>query len=397
MIHVFTGPTLSPDDPALSHPRFTARPPIRHGDLFDSRITDSDTVVIIDGLYHHTPAVRHKEIIWALGRGVRVLGAASIGALRAAELAPCGMVGVGEIFHAYASGTIEGDDEVAVGQSTDGDLRSFTWPLVNVRHVLKLGVAEGAIEAGTAADVLSRLGDVYYAHRSLTAISAVSRRCGAEGFGQWLRARLAEDRHFGDLKRTDALQALNLALSLEGTPERARPRLEWRTRCFRQWANAFATQTVDGMRLATRHRIAYQQIFDPSFKHVWWDYLTAAGGGVELPGLPQPLACAVVHPDADLTDQATVNTLLAHETAADRTAVAHYAALNEETSHTHRGFFPEAIKDSVARHLLTTVWHVQPEELEEESWARGFQGSRDAVETAKLFVLGFLHDQKGSR
>ncbi|AQY20653.1 hypothetical protein T261_08782 [Streptomyces lydicus] len=120
----------------LSHPRFITRPPVRHGDLFDASIATADTVVIIDGVYHHAPALRHKEIVWTLGRGVRVIGAASIGALRAAELIPCGMLGVGEIFHAYASGAIEGDDEVAVGQSTDTDLRSFTWPLVNLRRVL---------------------------------------------------------------------------------------------------------------------------------------------------------------------------------------------------------------------------------------------------------------------
>ncbi|MBP5873147.1 hypothetical protein F3K24_43140, partial [Streptomyces sp. LBUM 1485] len=51
---------------------------------------DGDTAVIIDGLYHQAPALRHKEIIAAMARGVRVIGAASIGALRAAELAPFG-------------------------------------------------------------------------------------------------------------------------------------------------------------------------------------------------------------------------------------------------------------------------------------------------------------------
>ncbi|MFF4694948.1 hypothetical protein [Streptomyces chattanoogensis] len=195
------------------------------------------------------------------------------------------------------------------------------------------------------------------------------------------------------MKRSDALQALDTALSLEGAPTAPLKELIWDTRCFRQWANTFATQTVDGIPLATRHRVAYQQVFDPRFKQVWWNYLTA-----DRPcDLPRRLACAVIRPETDLTDQATVSRLLTHETSADRVALARYVALNDETSKHHRGFFPEAIKDSVARQLLETIWHVRPDAVEEEAWARGFQGAQEAIETVKLFVLGLLRDQEGGR
>ncbi|MFD7894624.1 TfuA domain-containing protein [Streptomyces sp. NPDC059743] len=351
-------------------------------------------MVIIDGLYHHTPAVRHKEIIWALGRGVRVVGAASIGALRAAELASCGMVGVGEIYDAYAAGTIEGDDEVAVGQSADADLRSVTWPLVNLSHVLELAVAAGVIGAPAAAKLLGELRGVYYPHRSLTAVSVISRKHGAVEFAGWLTSRLAEDPYFGDLKRADALRALKTALSLADTPAEPPPVLEWRTRHFRQWANMFAVQTVDGVHLATSHRVTYQQIFDRHFPRLWWDHLGTAAGIPGASGLPRPLVCAVIRPETDLTDQNTVARLLAHETPADRAAVARYIALNETTTRSHRGFFPDAIKNSVARRLLASVWSTEADALEEESWARGFQGARDAVDAAKVFVLGFLRDQE---
>ncbi|WP_030065830.1 TfuA-like protein [Streptomyces natalensis] len=389
MIHAFTGPTLSPDDPALSHERFTVRPPIQHGDLFDPQIMEGDTVVIIDGLYHHTPALRHKEIIRAMSQGIRVIGAASIGALRAAELAPCGMVGVGEIFHAYATGAIEGDDEVAVAQSADTDARSYTWPLVNVRHVLHQGVRAQVIDEFTADMMLTGLRDVYYAHRSLTALRIYSRQCGANGFAAWLTERLAADPHFGDLKRADALKALKAALSLDGTPVTRVPDVEWRTRCSRQWANAFAAQTIDGLTLSTRHRVAYQQIFDPHFKAVWSTHLKESGAGEELPHL---LACAAYRSEIDLTDPGTVDRLLAHETSHDRAAVAQYAALNDLAVQAQPGFFVEAIKDSVARRLLTRVWQLPGDALENEAWTRGFQGARDAAETAKWFVVGFLKE-----
>ncbi|UUZ56476.1 TfuA domain-containing protein [Massilia sp. H-1] len=56
----------------------------------------------------------HKEILHALALGIRVYGGSSMGALRAAELHPFGMRGVGRIFGDFASGVLEDDDEVAL-------------------------------------------------------------------------------------------------------------------------------------------------------------------------------------------------------------------------------------------------------------------------------------------
>ncbi|MFI1400750.1 TfuA-like protein [Streptomyces sp. NPDC020681] len=69
--------------------------------------------------------MRHKEI---LARGVRVIGAGSIGALQAAELYPLSMVGAGCVFEAYVHGDLDGDDEVVVGQEPGEGQRGLTWP-----------------------------------------------------------------------------------------------------------------------------------------------------------------------------------------------------------------------------------------------------------------------------
>lgn len=53
---------------------------------------------IVDGSFHQTRAVRHKEILALIDAGVTVLGAASMGALRAAELDTYGMIGVGRVY-----------------------------------------------------------------------------------------------------------------------------------------------------------------------------------------------------------------------------------------------------------------------------------------------------------
>ena len=58
---------------------------------------------IVDGYFQWVPSVHHKEILWALTRGVHVYGSGSMGALRAAELADFGMIGVGRVFEAYLS------------------------------------------------------------------------------------------------------------------------------------------------------------------------------------------------------------------------------------------------------------------------------------------------------
>ncbi len=69
---------------------------------------------LIDGLYEDMAAPWHKEILFALENGAQVFGAASMGALRAAECAEFGMIGVGAVFERYRSGEL--DDDAAVAQ-----------------------------------------------------------------------------------------------------------------------------------------------------------------------------------------------------------------------------------------------------------------------------------------
>src|SRR5215208_3137160 len=89
-------------------------PPVQQGDLLRIAELAPTYVCIVDGAFFHVPSVTHKEILLTLERGVGVLGAASLGALRAAELDGFGMEGTGAIYRLYKSGKIDGDDEVAV-------------------------------------------------------------------------------------------------------------------------------------------------------------------------------------------------------------------------------------------------------------------------------------------
>src|SRR4051812_32650349 len=110
---VFLGPSL-PASEASQVLEATYLPPVQQGDILRLLERKPKFIGIIDGYFETVPAVWHKEILFAMSSGVHVFGAASMGALRAAELHPFGMVGVGTIFEWYRDGMVSGDDEVAI-------------------------------------------------------------------------------------------------------------------------------------------------------------------------------------------------------------------------------------------------------------------------------------------
>ena len=101
---VFVGPTLRPQDLPDD---IVALPPVAQGDVYRIAQRRPQAIGIIDGYFEGVLSVWHKEILWALAEGIHVLGSASMGALRAAELHSFGMVGVGGIFEAYRDGELE--------------------------------------------------------------------------------------------------------------------------------------------------------------------------------------------------------------------------------------------------------------------------------------------------
>jgi hypothetical protein len=146
---VFTGPTLSPAE-GRAELDAVYLPPAAQGDVYRAALERPRLIGIVDGYFECVPAVWHKEILWALTQGIRVYGSASMGALRAAELTPFGMQGVGRIFEAYRDGVLEDDDEVAVthGPAETG-FRPLSEAMVNIRHTLAAAVAAGVVRSST--------------------------------------------------------------------------------------------------------------------------------------------------------------------------------------------------------------------------------------------------------
>ena len=162
-----------------------------------SHVGTPDAIGIVDGYFAHVPSVWHKEILHALSAGIPVYGAASMGALRAAELAQFGMVGVGRIFEAYRDGVLEpfaepfeDDDEVAVlhGPPELG-YRALSEALVNIRRTLARATEHGVIAAATRDRLIREGKGLLYQERSYEAILTRARD-GVPGDGDGTPVRL---------------------------------------------------------------------------------------------------------------------------------------------------------------------------------------------------------------
>lgn len=122
-------------------------PPARHGDLLSAVHNFHPSVIgLVDGEFSQALSVWHKEILYALEEGIQVYGAASMGALRAAETEPFGMVGVGKIFTMFKNEILQDDDEVALQYSSASyGYRNLSMPMVNIRATLEHAFEEGRI------------------------------------------------------------------------------------------------------------------------------------------------------------------------------------------------------------------------------------------------------------
>ena len=207
---VYLGPTLAADEARRRLPGAEILPPVAVGELLDVvRRRGVRRIAIVDGYFERMAAVWHKEILLAIERGIEVWGAASMGALRAAELAPFGMIGVGAIYRQFARGTLVADDEVAVAHlPAEHGFRAISDALVNLRE----GIARAPMLAATTRARLVELARTrFYRERSWATLIEDARAAGLpkrqlDAFAAWpkpdrkaadarlLLARLARDR-----------------------------------------------------------------------------------------------------------------------------------------------------------------------------------------------------------
>lgn len=139
--------------------------PIKRGDLGLALKENPDIIAIIDGVFHQSSAVGHKEILEVINQGVKVFGASSMGALRASELDSLGMIGIGYCYEQYASGEVESDDDVAVMLDSE-TLEPLSIPLISMRHTFTKAVEEGILSEEQKDELLSIAKSEYYPNRN---------------------------------------------------------------------------------------------------------------------------------------------------------------------------------------------------------------------------------------
>src|SRR5215510_3414244 len=159
---VFTGPTISPKEASVEL-KAVYLPPASEGDVYRVALKKPKAIGIIDGYFQSVPTVRHKEILWAMSRGIHVFGSASMGALRAAELAAFGMEGVGTVFELYRDGVLEDDDEVAIAHGpAETGFVAASEAMVNIRQTLRRAELLGVISASLGAALEKIAKDLFY-------------------------------------------------------------------------------------------------------------------------------------------------------------------------------------------------------------------------------------------
>ena len=203
-IIVFLGPSLERE---AAETILTAeyRPPAKRGDLLRAVEDGADIIGLIDGVFHQESAVAHREILTAIKKGVRVVGASSMGALRAAEMDTLGMTGIGEVYLMYKNGELVSDDEVALVFDPETGF-SLSEPLVNIRFTLHEAERQAIITAQDHAALLAAARSVFYPQRTygrivLAAGAAITPET-RERFFAWVKL------HAVDQKREDAVAAL---------------------------------------------------------------------------------------------------------------------------------------------------------------------------------------------
>jgi len=228
--------------PSLSGANFNAgdlvlRPPAAHGDLTRAVLEGATAIGLVDGLFDAVAAVWHKEILFALSRGVRVLGAASMGALRAAECAAFGMVPVGAIALSYLDGSRDDDADVGlVHAPAELGYMPLTEPMVDVEATLHHLVDMGLVSGLEQRRILVHARSIFFGERTLDTLLPPS-------FGARRDALLAAYQvHRVAQKQRDALE---LVARLKQLPDHRNPAGSFRLAESPMWRRRLADLSAE--------------------------------------------------------------------------------------------------------------------------------------------------------
>jgi len=217
---IFAGPSLYRAPPEAMA-GFELHGPARQGDVYRAARNGASAIGLIDGYFEAVPSVWHKEILWALSHGIPVYGSASIGALRAVELMPFGMVGVGRVFEWFRDGVLEDDDEVAVLHGpVETSYMPITEAMVNVRATLECARTNGAITDSDLNALTASTKAVHYKDRNYGCLLSIAESvCSVlqrDTLAAWLPAGRIDQKRLDALNMLRAIQGRRLHVQQTG-------------------------------------------------------------------------------------------------------------------------------------------------------------------------------------
>jgi len=164
---VYLGPTLSREE-AIKILDADYRDPAKKGDfLMLSRDSDEKKYVgFVDGVFLHDYPPSPIEVYHlAKRKNIKLIGASSLGALRAVELEKFGMKGIGKIFQLYKNGIINADDEVAVTFVRENNILQSE-AMIDIRFNLFLAYKKGIITNQTKKRFAKIAKNIYFPFRN---------------------------------------------------------------------------------------------------------------------------------------------------------------------------------------------------------------------------------------
>ena len=216
---VFAGPSLAGDD-LPDH--IASFPPATRGALTAAVTSGYRRIGFIDGAVEESECLPLSELRDALAiPGVTVLGGASMGAVRAAQLQSEGMRGVGRIFRLFRCGGLTHSDEVYVLHAPESlRYRGLTLPLVNIRFTLRAMRLAGHLTRSEERAATMYMREVPWFDRDRGSLSAAIYAVCARS--RCARLMQTFELMYRDIKQEDAIAVVSLLHSQHRSIGRSR-------------------------------------------------------------------------------------------------------------------------------------------------------------------------------
>jgi hypothetical protein len=213
---VFCGPTITAGEVSQNVDAICLPPAVQGSFVAAVQEFGPEKILLIDGGFQSEPAVKHKEILWAISRGVTVVGASSMGALRAVELAPW-MLGVGMIYRWYRRWQLAPDDAVAVLHTPEEmGLLGLTESLLDLRLTFKSALRSRAIDVDQQSNLAHAACALNFRDRTLDRVIAEAFPQASPDEAAHMRTCLKN--RFVRQKHRDALRAIQFVKEITFAP-----------------------------------------------------------------------------------------------------------------------------------------------------------------------------------